>query len=317
MKSGMINFELSDRIDKINEDSIRLYSRNIVSVLPFLKKEVIEPITEEIKNRTGYSDENIPKEEIQVPIEVGKEKMIVKVTPTTKRPGYEDVYSRICGYLDDLEKAYKDSREQEGMKKIEGVPYIDLPLLINVLYEYRKRIIDRGVKQELLNSKIESRIKYLAIPVGLDFSKLPHGSLEMLQSANKFHDDEKRNVVERLESLIFEKTGFWEENIPKERNDYWNSYGRYYVHAISSPKETIAYGNIVNTLVGEGTKKTAPGELILLANRNFDAIPKAYEFKEKEGRIYIALSGTKKRIKDLLKGNTNLKINQVLKIYSF
>ena len=317
MESGIIKFNLSKKVNAVNEESIRLYIKDLISTLPFLKKEVIDPITENIKDRTEYSDENVPKDKKEVCIKVGEEDMVVVVTPTIKRPGYEEVYSRINGNLDDLEKAYKDSREQEGMRKFEGNPYVDLPLLIKVLDEYKKKIINIGIKQELVGSKLEETIKKIIIPIGVDFSKLPEGSLEILRKANRFYEDEKNNVIESLENLIFKETGFGEDKIPKEREDYWNSYGNYYLHAISSPKETMAYGKIVNSLIGEGSKKTAPGELILLANRNFDAVPKCYSHQEKEGRIYIALSGIKKRLKELADCNRDTKLNQVLKIYSF
>ncbi len=317
MESGIIKFNLSKKIDVIDKKYIRLYTKDIISTLPFLKKEIIDPITDEIKKRTGYSDKNIPKETEKVPVNAGGDKIIVEVTPTIKRPGYEEVYSRINGYLDDLERAYKDSREQEGIRKFEGNPYVDLPLLIKVLDEYKKKIISIGIKQELLGSKLEETIKKIIIPIGVDFSKLPDGSLEILRNANRFYEDEKNNVIESLENLIFKETGFGDDKIPNQREDYWNSYGNYYVHAISSPKETMSYGKMVNALIGEGSKKTAPGELILIANRNFDAVPKVYSPKESEGRMYIALFGIKKRLKELADCNRDTKINQVLKIYSF
>src|SRR3989344_2125420 len=205
MKSGIIKFSLSKKIDIIDKKYIRLYTKDIISTLPFLRKEVIDPITDEIKNKTGYSDKNIPKEEKEVCIKAGEDEMVVVVTPTIKRPGYEDVYSRINGYLDDLEKAYKDSREQEGMRKFEGNPYVDLPLLIKVLDEYKKKIINIGIKQELVGSKLEETIKKIIILIGVDFSKLPEGSLGILRKANRFYEDEKKNVIESLEILIFKE----------------------------------------------------------------------------------------------------------------
>jgi len=98
----------------LNGKSIDSYFMANQRVLSFLKNRVLTPFTAGLKSKTGWTKENRPSEQVEQEIVVDKIPFVVNTIPTTLRPSYEKLYTKLTQELDHLKTQY----EQEIRRKV-------------------------------------------------------------------------------------------------------------------------------------------------------------------------------------------------------
>ena len=89
-----------------------------------LSSEITDPFETSLKEFTGYSDGEIPDDEMEVSCGMGALSFVMTVTPTKKRPGYKEVFDDVDSYLRTRLAEYKASERPVGILTIENEPYI-------------------------------------------------------------------------------------------------------------------------------------------------------------------------------------------------
>ena len=299
----VLTFEMPPEFGGRTAESADHYFKAKLQTLPFLKREVVEPVEGTVKEATGWSDGNIPSKVQEDEITVGKTVFQVTTTPTTKRPSYKEVLEHTLQFLDTLKQQYADGVARKGVTTRNDQPFVGLGYLLEGINRYKSQVLREGVSQSLEVPLLtpESRI---SVPI-MDYSTLPRQAGELYQHARPFHDQANKRAVKAMEAALKEHTGFSPINVPAEAQHTWEQLGNYLFHIISSPTENVKYGAIVNALIKDTKKRgKTTGELVCM--QNGWALPAGanYDTYAHAGVTYVSLASLEGRIGELTQNNT-------------
>lgn len=312
--TGVITFNLSERMDEIDEEAVGIYLNAKLRVLPILDKEVVSPIEEAIKGRIKYSDENIPSQTIQDEVKVGERVFVVKTIPTEKSPTYQQVFDRINEYLCILDREHRKGIKRAGVLTIEDRGFVDVGMILDTFLQYKRAIVKEGVRQEIKPNKLERTVERIAIPI-IDFSRLPPRSGDIYLEGMRFYLDEKSNAITNFEDILKLKVGVDKDNIPDEPVHYWEEGNSYLMHVLISPKESTKYGEVVNALISDKkTKEIDYGDLYKIVN-DIGGLGGNINVKARGERFYVPLRYLRDRMKYLTKKNSSKTVQTDIRIY--
>ena len=298
-----MTLEMPNEAQQLNEESAGNYFRARLQILPFLKNEVIDPIEKAVKENTEWNDKKRPKKVQEQEVKVGEVVFHVTTTPTTKRPGYKEVYEHTTQYLDTLKRQQTDGVKRKGVVDRDGKTFIGLNYLVDVIAEYKKQVLRAGIAQKL-ETPLKNPESKIAVPIR-DYGKLPHQAGEIYQHAKPFHVEAAQRAVKSFVDILEEETGFSKEHVPGEPEHTWKQTDRYLFHIISSPTESVKYGEIMNALLKETKnpgKKTGDFHSFQMGWETQGT--RQYDVYRTGGKLFIALKSLEKRIAKLVKTNT-------------
>lgn len=276
-----------------------------------LSSEIIDPFIASLKDSAGYSDENIPDEEVEVPCDIGQFRFSVKVTPTKKRPGYKDVYEEVDGYLRTKLSEYKAGERPGGIYTLDGEPYLSSGDVLTRIKKTKRRVIAKGVKREISHSPVPSRTESMVVPLGMDMAELTEGNVSRYLEACSLLELYKL-FISAFENELLGMTGYSNDSLPETTEHLFRQMGRHVFHVKSIPYESISYGKVISGLDAEpGKKKPEKGGDLVLVTRDIH-IPRLdiYRPKQRDGDHLVRLNGLLRRMDRMVKESTETKVRQ-------
>lgn len=297
----------------LNSESIDSYFKAQREVLGFLKNRVITPFTSGLKAQTGWTKENIPDEQIEQEIVVDRISFVVKTTPTTLRPSYEKLYTKLVQHLEHLRTQYGQDIRRKGVVSFDSKAYIGLRELVDSYFEWKEEVLDKGVKQGITFPDGES-LDSLVVPL-VGYSNLEPDSGRTFVSAKRFYAEVSEDPVKLLVDRIKEETGFDSGNIPDETVESWIQVGKHLVYAQTIPKTAVGYSAILNGLFGPRTKTgkigKGTGVLTVALDESVDIDVKTYQ-----GERFVSLDGLIGKVDSLTTEHSKRQIDkQNIEIY--
>ena len=294
----------------LDDDSADNYYR-ASQRMAFLSSEIIGPFETGLKESTEYGDDNIPKDEVIVDRDIGQCGFKMKVTPTTKRPGYKDVFYDVQDYLQVKLSQYNASERPVGVFTIDGEPYISAFDVLDRIRESKERVMSKGVKIEITERPDFPDVDSMVLPLGMDFSELIEGNagryLEAFVMSARYG-----KFISEFENELIGPTGFSNDNPPDTTEHMYRQIGSHIFHVKSVPFESISYGNVVKGLDGKPGKRNVEmgGDLVLVTNDIEIPRTEVLKPKKRDGDKVVRLNALLERICTLVEDNTQTKVRQ-------
>jgi len=298
------------RFDKENADS---YQRAKYYMVPLLENIIIEPFETDLKQKTGFSDQNPPKNEIHTDLIVDRIKFTVITSPSIKRPQYTLVYDEIKEYVSHLIEEHQRVGRIKDITKINNEPYISLNLLIEKIKSSieNAKIGKEGIKQKIFYDKEtipKDILNSTALAVNISRTNRIDidGSARIYLVAKQIYNAYIENI-KRFEELIKLRTGFSKENIPDERKEVIITEIPEYLFLVKViPTLTTSFTKVINSLIyetptGKITEKTG---ILIKARENFITTTTDGLIIEKDKKKYVSLTRFAEYLEEIKKENT-------------
>ena len=277
-----------------------------------LSSEVINPFRAALRDYTEFDDHNRPEKETEVPCDIGEFRFVMKVTPTTKRPGYRDAFDDTKTYYNARLNEYRAGNRPVDVFTIENEPYISAEGALARIKKSKKKIKSNGIKIEITEEpETPAGIESVTIPLGLDMRELNEGNVRRYLEACALAEDYGRFIA-GFEGDLLELTGHSNGRVPDQTEHMFKQIGDHIFHVTSTPYDSTSWGKVISGLDKEpGKKKPENGGDLVLVTRNINA-PRLsiYNIRIRKGEHMIRLKGLLKRIEELVKENTETKVRQ-------
>jgi len=277
----------------------------------FLSAEVMHPFRDALRDETGYSDENIPEKAVEKPINVGSFTFVAQVTPTTKRPGYKDVFDELKGYLKAMLAEYKTGHRPQGILTLDDEPYISAVDVLKRLGKAKRKVTSTGISIELTDPDMPDAPSSIVVPLGADLGKLSEGNAQRYL-ASKSMSERYKAVMDEFEDGLLGLTGFSDEHMPAATEDFYAQMGSHIFHVASVPYASTSYGKVVSCLDKEpGKRNPETGGDLVLATMGIDAPRlRVYDTKRRDEDCLVKLKALLNRMDRLVEENTETKLRQ-------
>ena len=247
-KLDVLTLEMCPAFEELDEESFVNYYRASAQI-SLLKSLVIGPFEKALKAATGYSDDNRPKKPEVHTCKHGELEFAVKTIPTEKKPGYQDLYSRLKNLLTQVTED-KKALEMEQVRYEQGHGYLVLlDYVLGKLDAWKAEITKQGVRQELTTPEGKHEPKFMVN--ARNYETLDDQTAKTYVQAKAFVTWTDKNVITPTEDAIKKETGYSKENIPTETTETFLPFGAYIARIISSRVEKTDYTKIVKTVIAE------------------------------------------------------------------
>lgn len=332
------DFELPDKIEGISEESFwKLLDWKQGSGR--IKSKVKGKFEHKLYASTGWTDDNRPEELREDDVEIGDIKFRIKTKPTTKTPSWSEVITRFGEYLDFLqEQRGVEEVYRRGVRTFGDEFFVDILVLQEKLERDRTQILQgkEGVEQTnlgLVNTdgniiKPSPDLAPVRLSIGLDvdYTELTENNanvywsaLNFLKawdaSAKAFKDEVKEDSLRVLGGepdkpiavrYPFRNVVFYHQLEPRERISYVNVF-----EALMKPvPKTIRKGGKIGDLHKLRMYAEDYKDLLLEKELIDNEWIEDYQPRiESDGRIFIRLTGIRKRLAQYSKGSPFLEQN--------
>lgn len=290
-------FFLPEKIGDLTKKEADLYFKTFLTTAPFLEQEVILPVKNALKRKTGYSDFKPPQENVvENEFKIGETKFTVKTIVSDKRPSYSSLIASLYDYIYFAEEHAKLGIPGSNLlvKKDTGKNYLGADALVRIFADMKDRITDTGIKQEIHYDDSPHTPDKIAVPI-VDYSRLPPEAGK-LPEFEKFYNAIIERAINAFTNLI--KRGI--------RDEGWKEIDNYLFHVCKIPSQSTEYAKIYDTLFfevkEESRKKGYEGELVLIASNRENVLKKGilntYDIIKKE-KNFVSSNGLSKRLKQL------------------
>lgn len=230
-----------DSLSRINADLF--YTANTFNK-PVLK-EVVDEFEDGLKTELGVNGK-IPKKTLEKELERGGIKFKVKSTPTSN-PSYSVVGSTIEQYLTDIVGLNEDGMRREGVRTLEGEPYLlqrDVQCKLEEILDDNK---NEGVRNTITYSKMkkEANVKKLINIEPGTYGKPTGENAKTCRIAKEQIKLIENKIIKPFKSALKKETGYSNDNIPEQTMVDMFEAGKYIFMVTSSEREEIKYGKIV------------------------------------------------------------------------
>lgn len=284
----------------------------------FLDREVVKKFEKNLKAYPGFSDENIPGEPVTEVCELGDARFHLKTSPTTKRPGYGDVFSYAQEYLAELLRNFQDGTRVAGLITLDGKPYVSAGLVLGKIEGKREEVLERGCKVEVTEKEVPEALKaeethVLAVPLGNGLGELTPGNAVLYLRALDLLEGYQA-IIDGFEGNLKALTGYGKENIPKEPQHLWHQIGRHLFHVPSTPFQSPSYGKMVDRLAKRAKKPKSTGELVLIEQGLAEGLGakklESYSPRARDGKHFVSVQGLLDRMGKIKEENTKRNLKQ-------
>lgn len=296
---------------QLNDQAAETFERVERKTLPLLEK-IISPFEAMNKERTGYSNDNRPEEEVVDQHEYGKVNLFVKTTPTTLKTNYKAVIEETENFLKFVAKDYSEGRSRKGLLTINQEPYIALSNVIETIQALKNTALEgkEGISQKMWAEAPEELahqgLEKVVFKIGQDYSQpTPENAADYVRA-----DALKKHIMANFYNPFLEEikmqTGFSKDNLPQGTTDDFVRVGNYLFPVQIIPKESVKYAKIIDALIKPLNIRITPttGELIKLREGIMTEALEAYAPKSREGEVYVRLERVMERIRDIKAGLT-------------
>ncbi len=313
----IITVKKPQKFEKLDSAAAENYFRLREGGISFLENEVIKPFDVALKEKTGFSDENIPKEATTKKLNLDGIVFSITSEPTTKRPSYGDLHEKLTTYLGIIEQEYNQGTRKEGVITIDLLPYISVENILSKILEWKDEVLDRGVKQTIkfkLPEEMENEnLKSLAVGL-VDYSVINPANARTYVRAKMMKLD-AAEIISDFEGKLKDQTGFSKENLPEQTENSWVQAGDYLFKIQSVPYPSISYGKIINELVKSSENPKLAGDLCLMLDGKEALLENIYEIRTRDDSKYISLRSMQGRISKLTEKNTENTLGQKITFY--
>ena len=285
----------------------------------FLEREVIKPFEAALREHTGYSDENIPREATEVGLDLGEIRFSMKCTPTTKRPSYEMVLSDLRNYLENAREPFSLAAAWSIWKpKGKNGLYIPLHAAESRVESKQNEVESRGVKIEIVTETAPESVlgdaQALPVPLNGASGKLTAGNARVYLGAQELLDLYK-SIVSDFENALIGLTGYSNSNVPEETANHWESLGEHLFRIPTIPYASTCYAKVMGDLIKESEKPEKAGDWPLLRAGSRARKLKKYDARTRregkpEDRLFISVDGAIERLDQLMAEHTEQKVRQ-------
>jgi hypothetical protein len=281
----------------------------------FLEREFTSKFDANVKAFQGYTDERVPTSEITSPVPVGDFVFHVKATPSTKRPGYEEVFTYLRETLEEVLRNYHDGIRASGVLTIDGQPYIAMDTVKEKIQRKRDDVTQNGVKLEIVHVDIpdvlsEEDVSSLSVPIGNGFIDLKPGNAANYIRAKRLIELYTQ-IAKEFEDNLVDLTGYSNANPPEDTQHLWQTFGSHIFHVPTIPYPSPSYGQMVNRLVKKTQRNTkTTGDLVLIEREIEKPELEVYAARTRNGQKYISIQGALARMGGIQETYTGIKVRQ-------
>jgi hypothetical protein len=277
-----------------------------------LYSEVISPFSDALKDFTEYDDDNIPSSETTAPCQIGEMEFVMKVTPTTKRPGYKEVFQEVDGHLRSRLAQYNADERPVGIMTIDGEPYVSANDVLKMIKKNKRAVSSKGVKIAISDQPdFPSDVSSVVVPLGMDLGELNAGNASRYLEANSLVAG-YASLMQAFEAELLGMTGYDNGHVPDKTEHMYKQVGRHIFHVKSIPVESTKYEKAISGLDAKpGRRKVENGGDLTLVTSDV-SIPRLdiYQAKVRDGDHLVRLRGLIRRMDNLIKKNTDTKVKQ-------
>lgn len=320
---NLITLENPGKFSALDQESADKYNTIELTTKPIIRTHIKSEFEQALLDDTGYSDENIPAEEIKIVKTLGDIVFTTVVKPTTKRPGYKEVFTELVKFLEFTQAAYYKGDTPKGVLTIKEEPYIILDTVIEQLSS-NKDIAIAG-KAGFSTSISYTSQKEIEAPNTLGFSTTNNYKLLTGNNAMDYVLADKLNKIadefsSEFEAAIEDLSQWNQDNIPKETQKEFRQIGNFVYILVSKPTKSVGYGAIISNLIKPFKQRItkSTGELIRIKEQfesnELDSVTiENYQPKIRDGNIYVSLNRLANRIHSLKAVNTEDTIEQKIR----
>lgn len=314
MKEMPVTIEALELYTELDEKGAETYYR-ARQRKGLLEREFTGKFSAKVKEKPGFSDESPPAEETFESVKVGDIAFRVKATPSTKRPGYEEVFNYTKEVLQEALRNYQNDVRAAGIMTIEGRPYIALDTIRGKIHGKRDEVTQSGVKLEIAEIDIpkalaSEEVLGLALDIGNGIAELTPGNAANYIRAQKLLDGYS-GIIKDFESGLVEMTGYSNSNPPDETKHMYQSFGMHVFHVPTVPYPAPSYGQMVSRLVKETQRNTrTTGDLVLIERNSERPELEVYAARTRGGKKYVSIQGMLERMDAIQDLYTDTKIRQ-------
>jgi hypothetical protein len=289
-----------------------------------LSKKIMDFFKESAISTSGYNDDNRPKKNTKVDLNIGDIKYIIEVKRTTKTPSYSDAFNSFSNYVSFLLEQHKKGIKRKDVITEEREAYVAVDDLTKKIDYDLKNILKgkEGISQKLLFAEPKDLItnipESITYTFGRDYSALSDYNARIYRTAELFikKADKRTNpfksmVLEdslktlgiknkkELNEIVavaysFENMKFTNQLEPRSRPKYADIFNRFIKPA---PEEKMQKRSVFGDLVKiRMIKDQNLGDMLKEKNQVDNKFYEDYNPIAKGGKIYIRLQGVKERL---------------------
>lgn len=255
---------------------------------------------EQLKAKTGYTNENLPDESPKrtPPFTLDKIDFYLTTDVRVNNPEYQPVFDKITGFLEvlvndweqgvrrDNVRTYSAKVVMEGNETLEKAPFIEWNYLMWSVYWYLSRATELGVTNEI--EKIvapkeldKMTLNTLVVPFNLikDFNIEKPGATKLWYLARRFYKDVEATAEKPVKEEMVQRSGITKEEIPTETTSYYEQFDKYMPKVMSIPSPRRQPGKIIARLYKVPRKRKPQGSTalpVVVGPDNFIELLEAY-----------------------------------------
>jgi len=224
-------------------------------VLSAIRDGLILRGNEQLKAKTGYTNENLPEESpTRTNFSLDGIDFNLLTTVRVNNPPYQTAFDKITGYLEVMSNDWKRGIRKDNVRKYDKKPFVEMDYLMwNVLW-YLSRVTEIGVENKFESidaPEIDNVVlERLVIPMELmhDFDIGRPGAAKLWYRARKFYEDVIATTVKPFKEELVTRTGVTKEEMPDETQKYWEQVEEYLFRVQSIPSPRREPGKTIDRL---------------------------------------------------------------------
>ncbi|MBS3116966.1 hypothetical protein J4421_05210 [Candidatus Woesearchaeota archaeon] len=308
-----ITVKLSRPFDGLNQASADAFYQATLSVIPLLRDQIISPFEKLLKENTGFSNENLPADVVMMERTYGPVDFGIESQGREKRPSYATVVDGLNAFLEHVQDDHGRGIKRRGLRTFDDKPYVEIDAVVEQVEELRQGVSQQELKQTITYKANVDDLAVIAVPLVQRVALTESDAVRYVQS-RQLEKRIKEGTVEPFTQALREQTGYKKGNVPAEMVNHWVQVGSHLISVQIIPEETVKYAEMLKALMGEGTRRTLPGEFLRIQGERQE-IPSEYDVREKEGRRYVSVSGTIQRLQELKREHTKKSDN--VRVYHY
>ena len=231
----------------------------------------------QLQAKTGYTNENLPKES-PTATEFTLDDIAFELKTNVKvvNPPYQTAFDMIAAFLEVLVQDREDDIRRDNVRTFDGKAYVEWNYLMKRVLGYISRITQLGVENKFEKIKapeeLDASLDKLVVPVNLieKFDIEKPGAARFWYQARKFYDEVIAATVAPFKGELVARSRVTE--MPAETKRYWEQIEEYLFVVDSIPSAQRQPGKVLKRLftVPRKTKPTGSTALpIIVGPENY------------------------------------------------
>jgi hypothetical protein len=255
-----------ERFDKASAEK---FFRAEQQVLSLLEKGRIALGEEQLKAKTGFTNEHLPTASpTRTDFTLDDITFNMLTTVRANNPTYSTTFIQICSALELLQLDWKDNVRKDGVRTYDGEPFVRWDYLLRLVTGYLSQATILGVEnkfeaitapKEIAEEKLEALVLPLSLIDGFEINR--PGSARLWYRARRFCEEVEQETVAPLKKEVEERSGVKE--MPAETQEHEEQIADYLFVLKSVPSPRKEYGKIISRLFEVPQKNKPEGDTSL------------------------------------------------------